>query len=131
MGNQPIIIRRSLFGLVGLILVGLLIAGFIYGLACFLHTQNPRDTTPIAILQLMGVVVLISTAVTAIVYNLHSMTLTDSGVTIKNWGVCSSAARHTAIGMRSKTLTCSAGDRWLSLVVTRNSLFRQPRRCLA
>ncbi|MCJ0950356.1 MULTISPECIES: hypothetical protein [Rhodococcus] len=69
-----------------MILVGLLIAGFIYGLACFLHTQNPRDTTPIAILQLMGVVVLISTAVTAIVYNLHSMTLTDSGVTIKNWG---------------------------------------------
>lgn len=86
MGNQPITIRRSLFGLVGLILAGLLIAGFIYGLAYFLHAQNPRDTTPIAILQLMGVVVLISTAVTAIVYNLHSMTLNDSGVTIKNWG---------------------------------------------
>ncbi|SCZ14896.1 hypothetical protein SAMN02799641_05872 [Rhodococcus erythropolis] len=86
MGNQPIIIRRTLFGLVGLILVGLLIAGFIYGLAYFLHTQNPRDTTPIAILQFMGVVVLISTAVTALVYNLHSMTLTDSGVTVKNWG---------------------------------------------
>ncbi|MCS4257991.1 hypothetical protein M2405_006318 [Rhodococcus erythropolis] len=34
----------------------------------------------------MGVVVLISTAVTALVYNLHSMTLTDSGVTVKNWG---------------------------------------------
>lgn len=65
MDNQPIIIRRSLFGLVGLILVGLLIAGFIYRLAYFLHTRNPRDTTPIAILQLMGVVVLISTAVTA------------------------------------------------------------------
>ncbi|MFF1554228.1 hypothetical protein ACFVX3_24660 [Rhodococcus erythropolis] len=86
MDNQPIIIRRSLFGLVGLILVGLLIAGFIYRLAYFLHTRNPRDTTPIAILQLMGVVVLISTAVTAIVYNLHSMTLNDSSVTIKNWG---------------------------------------------
>ncbi|MCQ4127464.1 hypothetical protein NOU13_23420 [Rhodococcus erythropolis] len=34
----------------------------------------------------MGVVVLISTAVTGMVYNLHSMTLTDNGVTIKNWG---------------------------------------------
>ncbi|WP_179300705.1 hypothetical protein [Rhodococcus sp. ACPA4] len=42
------------------------------------HTQNPRDTTPIAILQLMGVVVLIATAVTAIVYSLHSMTLNDT-----------------------------------------------------
>lgn len=49
--NQPIIIRRSLFGLVGSILVGHLIAGFISWLAYFLHVQNPRDTTPIAILS--------------------------------------------------------------------------------
>ncbi|ARE33949.1 hypothetical protein ACH49M_19035 [Rhodococcus qingshengii] len=34
----------------------------------------------------MEVVVLISIAVTAIVYNLHSMTLNESGVMIKNWG---------------------------------------------
>lgn len=45
-------------------------------------TGHDTDCDP----QLMGVVVLISTAVTGMVYNLHSMTLTDNGVTIKNWG---------------------------------------------
>lgn len=118
MGNQPIIIRRSLFGLVGLILVGLLIAGFIYGLAYFLNTQNPRDTTPIAILQLMGVVVLISTAVTAIVYNLHSMTLTDSGVTIKNWGSLFFSSEAHSDWNEIEDLNVQRGGPWRSSVVT-------------
>ncbi|OYD70954.1 hypothetical protein BDB13_4598 [Rhodococcus sp. OK302] len=40
-GGRPIIIRCSLFGLIGLIFIGLAIAAMIYGLAHFVYMQNP------------------------------------------------------------------------------------------
>lgn len=91
----PIKIRRSIFGRIAILLLGTLLSAGIFALGYWVGVQNRRDAVPVAVLQLMGVVVLFGTLVAAIVYELHTMTLDEHGITIKNWsGLFFSSETH-------------------------------------
>ncbi|MGW5074053.1 PH domain-containing protein [Rhodococcus sp. NPDC004095] len=83
--NQPIILHRSLIGLVAILLGGLLFGAGILALAYWYGETNQGDAFIPPLLCLLALIVLFVSLLWALVYNWHTMTLTDTGITIKSW----------------------------------------------
>ncbi len=85
MTTQPILIRKHWFGLFLIYLSGFLAVALILGAMYVLILQGTMSVQLYATLSVILVIILLATLVSAYVYRLSSIVLTDVGMTVTNW----------------------------------------------
>lgn len=80
MQTLPVTIRRSLIGLIGIFIGGLLTASLIIGLALYIAPQMTPEATYLFLS--IGIITIIVTLIAMVVYDATTMTLTTEGVEI-------------------------------------------------
>jgi len=83
MQTLPVTIRRSLIGLIGIFIGGLLTASLIIGLA--LYTAPQMSQQAIFLFLAIGIVTIVVTLIAMVVYDSSTITLTTNGIELTSF----------------------------------------------